>query len=72
MPILTKKCTHGKKFLRAEKLMNPNVVSLKVVDTVENIYNAIVNYTHHGFPIENESKRNVGYISQNFLIILLQ
>lgn len=63
MPILTKHVPHSNKFLRAEKLMNPNVVSLKAVDTVENIYNAIENYTHHGFPIVNTAERAVGYIS---------
>ena len=71
MPILTKHVPHQNKFLRAEKLMNPNVVSLKAVDTVENIYNAIANHTHHGFPVVNMAERSVGYISQNFLIILL-
>lgn len=72
MPILTKHVPHKNKFLRAEKLMNPNVVTLKTVDTVENISNAIENYTHHGFPIVNTQERAVGYISQNFLIVLLQ
>jgi len=43
--------------------MNPNVVSLKAVETVENIYDAIHNYTHHGFPIVNQAERAVGYIS---------
>jgi CBS domain-containing protein len=43
--------------------MNPNVVSLKAVETVENIARAINNYTHHGFPIVNADERAVGYIS---------
>ena len=72
MPILTKHVPHQNKFLRAEKLMNPNVVSLKAVETVENIARAINNYTHHGFPIVNADERAVGYISQNFLVVLLR
>ncbi len=63
MPILTKNVPHESKFLRAEKLMNPNVVSLKAVETVENIFKAIKLYTHHGFPIVNQQERAVGYIS---------
>lgn len=39
MPILTGSVPHKNKFLRAEKIMNPNVVSLKVVESVDNIYN---------------------------------
>jgi hypothetical protein len=38
MPILTGPVPHKNKFYRAEKIMNPNVVSLNCVDTVENIY----------------------------------
>jgi CBS domain-containing protein len=53
MPILTGPVPHCNKFLRAEKIMNPNVVSLKVVDTVENIYTAIKTSNHHGYPIVN-------------------
>ena len=33
--------------------MNPNVITLKVVDSVENIFNAIKNSGHHGYPIVN-------------------
>jgi len=71
MPILVKHVPHQNKFLRAEKLMNPNVVSLQAVETVGNIHNAIAKYTHHGFPVVNKAERAVGYISQNFLIVLL-
>jgi len=72
MPILVKHVHHSKKFLRAEGFMNPSVVSLKAVDTVANIQHAISSYTHHGFPVVNNAERAVGYISQNFLIVLLE
>ena len=52
--------------------MNPNVVTLKVVDTVENIYNAIKNSGHHGYPIVNNNNRAVGLIFSNYLLILIK
>lgn len=70
MPILVKHVPHYHKFKRASEIMNPSVVSLKVVDTVENIQEAIKT-KHHGFPIVNNAERAVGYISKNYLIILL-
>lgn len=53
MPIITGPVPHELKYMRAEKIMNPNVVSLKTVETVENIYNAIKSSGHHGYPIVN-------------------
>ena len=72
MPILVKHVPHFHKFLRASEIMNPNVVSLKAVDTVENIQTAITTNNHHGFPIVNNAERAVGYISKNYLVILLR
>ena len=72
MPILTGPVPHKNKFYRAEKIMNPNVVSLNCVDTVENIYDQIKNSGHHGFPIVNKSNRAVGLIFSNYLLVLIK
>ena len=72
MPIIANMVPHCNKFLRAEKIMNPNVVSLKVVDTVENIFNAIKDSGHHAYPIVNSQKRGVGLVFSNFLITLMK
>ena len=72
MPILVKHVPHYHKFLRASEIMNPHVVSLKAVDSVENIQTAITTNNHHGFPIVNNAERAVGYISKNYLVILLR
>jgi len=52
MPILIDEVPLSEKFIIADQLMNKDVVSLKNVDTVDNIKSALKS-GHHGFPVMN-------------------
>lgn len=52
MPILKNKVPPSCKHVRAEKIMSSKVVSLRTVDSVKKIYEAIKT-SHNGFPIVN-------------------
>jgi len=50
--------------------MAQDVISLQVVDTVENIRDAI-RTSHHAFPILNNQGKMVGIIPRNFVLVIL-
>jgi len=53
MPILKKAVPDCNSKIRAEEIMNANVVSLSGVDSVENVFKALET-SHHGFPVLNK------------------
>jgi hypothetical protein len=52
MPILLEHVPHSNRFHRADQIMHPDVVTLKVVDSVKNIHECLKS-EHNGFPIIN-------------------
>jgi len=70
MPILKNKVPEQCQYVRAEKIMSSKVVSLRTVDSIKRIYEALKT-THHGFPVINLSGQVVGLIPKNFLLILV-
>ena len=70
MPILTDQVTLSCRYVRAEQMMSTNVLTLNVVDSVENIY-TVLKSSHHGFPVLNSKQRVVGLIPKNYLWILI-
>ena len=71
MPILLPHVPHCNRLIRAEQFMGKEVISVHVVETVDNIYKAIQT-EHSAFPVINKTGRVVGLISKNYLITLLQ
>lgn len=59
MPILKNKVPEANKYIRAEKMMSSKVVSLRTVESVKKIYEALKT-THHGFPVLNYRGQVVG------------
>ena len=72
MPILLDKVPRPCKKIIAEDLMARDLVTLKCVETVENIGKALNNGNHHGFPVLNSRGDCIGLIPRNFIIVLLQ
>jgi len=70
MPILTSTVPHCNRLIRAEQFMAKDVVQLRTVETVSNIFKACQS-EHSAFPVTNRTGRVVGLISKNYLIILL-
>ena len=71
MPILKKdKVPVCNRDIRADKIMAKKVIYLRSVETVKNIFDALVS-PHHGFPIVNINGQVIGMIPKNFLIILI-
>ena len=52
MPILKKAVPACNSKKRAEEIMNADIVTLRSVDTVKNIFTALQT-SHHGFPVLN-------------------
>jgi hypothetical protein len=50
--------------------MAKKVISIKSVDTVKKIFEAIKS-PHHGFPVLNMNGQVIGLIPKNFLIVLI-
>lgn len=71
MPILIRKVPAENRQVKAEQIMNKNVISLKCVDTLRNIYNCIKT-PHSAFPVLNMQGQVIGLISKHFLITLLE
>ena len=53
-----------------EQIMAKKVISIKSVDTVKKIFEAIKS-PHHGFPVLNMNGQVIGLIPKNFLIVLI-
>ena len=51
--------------------MAKQVISIKSVDTVKKIFEAIKS-PHHGFPVLNMQGAVIGLIPKNFLIVLMK
>lgn len=71
MPILVNQVPYANEHIIAEDIMASKVVTLKQVDKVENILEALKT-THHGFPILNQRGIVTGLIPKNFIIIILR
>ncbi len=52
MPILKKAVPKVNRMIRAEEIMSAEKVSIRSVDTVKNIFEALKT-SHHGFPVIN-------------------
>jgi hypothetical protein len=50
--------------------MAKKVISIKAVDTVKKIFEAIKS-PHHGFPVLNMQGQVIGLMPKNFLIVLI-
>lgn len=61
MPILKNKVHKTCKYITAEKIMSSNVKSLRTVESVKKIYDALKT-SHHGFPVTNYRGQVVGII----------
>lgn len=71
MPIIKNNVPPSCKYVRAEKIMNANVTSLRCVESVKKIYDAIKK-SHHGFPILNYKGQVIGLIPKKFVLILIE
>ena len=73
-PVLTDSIPHANLRLKADYIMNPNLVTFHAVESVENIQKHLVDSfrQHRAFPIQNEQHHLVGMIPRNFLIVLLR
>ena len=72
IPIISHKISRRAKDFRAEEIMVYPVVKFRQFETVRSIYETLTNCTHNGFPIVNQENEVVGYISRNFLCIILK
>lgn len=72
MPILLDKVPRPCKKIIAEDLMARELVTIKCVETLENIEKALTNENHHGFPVINSRGDCIGMIPKNYIIVLLQ
>ena len=61
MPILKNKVLKPYRYVTAEKIMSNNVTSLRTVESIKKIYEALKT-THHGFPVTNYRGQVVGII----------
>ena len=52
--------------------MQDKPVCLSVVDTVENIRDALTSNNHHAFPLINDEYRLVGMIPRNYVLIIVK
>ena len=69
-PILVESVPKSQKYVIADQIMSSHCVTLKSVDTVGNIYDALKT-GHHAFPIMNKNNNVSGVIPRNFIIVLL-
>ena len=71
MPIILDNIPQPCVDLKAGDLMASPVVTLSVVESMENIQRALTS-KHHAFPLVNESNTVLGIIPRNFIIVLIQ
>lgn len=71
MPLLKRRAPDPNRQIRAETIMSPKVITLRTVESVKKIYEALQS-PHHGFPVVNMSGQVVGLISKNYLIVLIK
>jgi len=72
VPVISHKISRRAKDFRAEEVMVYPVKSFKQFETVESVYETLTSCTHNGFPICNNENEVVGYISRNFLCIIIK
>lgn len=72
MPIITDKIPAPCSNLKAGDIMASPAVCLQVVDSVENIRDALTSNNHHAFPLLNKNGKLVGIIPRNFIIVLIR
>jgi CBS-domain-containing membrane protein len=70
MPILKKEVPEANRLFRAENIMSKKINSLRSVETVKNIFEALKS-THHGFPVTNIKGQVIGLIPKNFLMVII-
>jgi CBS domain-containing protein len=70
MPILIETVPESQKYVIADQIMSTHCVTLKSVDTVSNVYDALKT-GHHAFPVMNKNNNVSGVIPKNFIIVLL-
>jgi hypothetical protein len=71
MPILIDKVPRPCRKIIAEDMMASEIVTLNCVETIEKIKEAIMDTSHHGFPVLNSNKECIGVIPRNFIVVLL-
>ena len=57
--------------IRAENIMAKQILTLRTVESVKKIYQALKS-PHHAFPVLNLSGQVVGLMPKNFLFILVK
>lgn len=72
VPVISHKISRRAKDFRAEEVMVYPVVSFRQFETLETVFNTLMNCTHNGFPVINNEQEVVGYISRNFLSIIIK
>lgn len=72
MPILSDKIPSPCKNLKAGDLMSKNVVSLKMIEFVENVNRVVTSDNHHNYPVFGPDHKLVGIIPKNFVLTMVQ
>jgi len=72
MPIISDKIPSPCKNLKAGDIMEPDVITLFQVDSMQNVRDSILNNNHHSFPVVNAENMLVGSIPRNFVIKILE
>ena len=71
IPILKKEAPMANRHLRAENIMATPILTMRTVETVKKIYEALKS-PHHGFPVLNLNGQVIGLIPKNYLFILIK
>ena len=64
--VISHKISRRAKNYRADEIMTYPVVSFRQFETIETVYNTLMNCKHNGFPVVNNENEVVGYIGRNF------
>jgi CBS-domain-containing membrane protein len=72
MPIISDKIPTPCRNLRAGDIMSDTIVCFKMVDSVENIKEVLLSNNHHAYPLVNSSRRLVGLIPRNYIIVIIK
>ena len=72
VPLISHKISRRAKDYTAEDVMDYPVISFKQFETVQNVYDTLVNTTHNTFPVINNENEVVGLIGRNFLCIIIK
>ncbi len=72
VPVISHKISRRAKNFRADEVMVYPVTCFRQFETIETVHNTLMGCKHNGFPIVNNENEVVGYISRNFLWIIIK